>query len=141
MYGALNISTGGMIAQRTRLEVISNNIANVSSLTNAKGEYDPYRRHFTLMSAGDGSGGLGVSVKEIAIDDAPFEKVFDPEHPYAAKETDPSRDLVKGYVNYPNVDTTIELMDGYDAQRAYEANVTAAEASKAMFEAALQLIA
>lgn len=141
MYGALNISTSGMIAQRTRLEVISNNIANVNSLTNDRGEHDPYRRRFTLFAPGDADGGLGVHVREIAIDEGPLRKEFDPNHPFAAKETNAARDAVEGYVNYPNVNSTVEMMDGFDAQRAYEANVVAAEATKAMFEAALQLIA
>ncbi len=141
MYGALNISTSGMIAQRTRLEVISNNIANVDSLTNDIGENVPYRRRFALFAPGAADGGLGVQVQEIGIDEGPLRKVYDPNHPFAAKETDPALDQVQGYVNFPNVDTTIEMMDGYDAQRAYEANVVAAEATKAMFEAALQLIA
>lgn len=141
MYGALSISTSGMIAQRTRLEVISANIANANSIMNDRGEHDPFRRRFTLLAPGDGSGGLGVKVAEIGVDEGPLRKVFDPTHPFAAKETDPSRDLVEGYVNHPNVNTAVELVDGYEAQRAYEANVTAAEATKAMFDAALQLIA
>ena len=52
MYGVLDISTSALVAQRTRLTVISANIANSRSLLNADGEYDPYRRRFTLFETG-----------------------------------------------------------------------------------------
>jgi len=142
MYGALDISTSGMVAQRTRLNVVSANIANASSLLNADGEHDPYRRKVAMLAAGGPDGGdMGVRVAEIAADNSPFHKVYDPTHPLAAKETDPERDLVEGYVNHPNVDTTIEMINGMEAFRAYEANVAAAEVSKQMMAQALQLLA
>jgi flagellar basal-body rod protein FlgC len=141
MYGGLNISTSGMIAQRTRLEVIMGNIANANSITNDRGEADPYRRRFALFSPGDGQGAPGVHVTKIGLDDAPFRKKFDPTSPYAAQETDPLRDLQEGYVNYPNIDPSIELTNAMETVRAYEANVMAAQASKSMFDAAMQLIA
>lgn len=142
MYGALDISTSGMVAQRTRMNVISANIANSSSLLNAEGEYDPYRRRIAMLAPGGPDGEeMGVRVAEIATDNGPFKKVYDPGSPFAAEETDPSRDLKEGYVNHPNVDTTIEMINGMEAFRAYEANVTAAESSKRMMAQALQLLA
>ncbi len=145
MYGALDISTSGMIAQRTRLTVISANIANSSAYLNERGEPIPYRRRIAMLAPGapgaEGGGAPGVRVAEIAIDQSPFRKVYDPSNPYAAKETDPSRDMVEGYVNYPNVDTTIEMINSIEASRAYEANVMAAEATKSMMAQALRLIA
>ena len=141
MYGALDISTSGMIASRIRMEVASANIANADSLTNARGEYDPYRRRFALLSAGNGKGGLGVRVAGIGVDDGPFRKVYDPGNPYAARATDPARDTVEGYVNYPNINPTVEMVNAMEATRAYEANVMAAQATKSMFDVAMQLIA
>jgi len=142
MYGALNVSVSGMVAQRTRENVIAANIANADSLLNANGEHDPYRRRFALLAPGGPDGeSLGVRVAEIAVDDGPLRKVYDPTHPLAATETDPARDLVEGYVNHPNVDTTIETIDSIEARRAYEANVSAAEAAKSMMAQAMQLIA
>lgn len=150
MYGSLDISTSGMIAQRERMEVISANIAGSMVTRNAQGELSPYRRRVALLEAGTGAGhgangrsrmsGFGVRVAQIALDDSPFRKVYDPTNPDAAKVTDASQDQVQGYVNYPNVDTTIEMMNAVEASRAYEANVMAAEASKTMMAQALRLI-
>jgi len=142
MYGALDISTSGMVAQRTRLNVISANVANSSAYLDANGEPNAYRRRIAMLAPGSDSGNpMGVRVAEVAHDHSPFRKVYDPTNPYAAKETDPSRDLVEGYVNYPNVDTTVEMINGVEAARAYEANVMAAEATKTMMAQALRLIA
>jgi len=154
MYGSLNTSTSGMIAQRTRLNVIAANVANAGTVQNERGEPIPYRRRFALLASSEGGtrmqgtrvgrsggGAGGVRVTRIAEDQAPFKKVYDPSHPLAAKETDPARDMVKGYVNFPNVDTTIEQINALEASRAYEANVAAAEASKSMMAQALRLIA
>ncbi len=148
MYGALDISTSGMIAQRTRLNVIAANIANAGSIANDRGEADPYRRRLALLAPGasnrpgsQSGESLGVRVSEIALDQSPFRKVFDPNHPLAAKETNPANDQVEGYVNHPNIDTTIEWLNAMEASRAYEANVMVAEASKSMMASALGLIA
>ena len=141
MYGALNISTSGMIAQRTRMNVISANIANADAITNQNGEAAPYRRKFALLAPGGKDGPMGVSVLKIGEDDGPFRKVFDPDNPFAAVKTDASKDQVEGYVNYPNVNPVVEMVNLVEASRAYEANVMASQASKAMFDAAMQLIA
>lgn len=148
MYGSLDISTSGMIAQRQRMEVIAANIANEQTTLNSRGEIAPYRRRIAMLapvgdptSRGGEGGALGVRVAEIALDDSPFRKVYDPTNPLAAKKTDPARDEVAGYVNYPNVDTTIEMVNALEASRAYEANVAAAEASKTMLAQAMRLIA
>ncbi len=143
MYGALDTSTSGMVAQRTRMNVIAANLANLATTRNAEGEPIPFRRRVALMSPGATSarGAAGVRVSEIGEDPAPFRKVFDPSHPDAATVTDPRRDMVKGYVNYPNVDPTIETINSIEARRAYEANVAAAEVTKSMFAQAMRLIA
>lgn len=150
MYGALDISVSGLEAQRTRLNVISANIANSDAILDANGEPNPYRRRIALFSAGGpdkngrpGStdGSPGVRVAEIAIDDAPFRAVWNPTHPAAATEDDPSRGVKKGYVYYPNVDRELEMVNALEALRSYEANIAAADATKSMMSTALRLIA
>jgi len=150
MYGALDISTSGLIAQRTRLTVAAANIANADTLVDSQGEPNPYRRRFALLAPGPAGAppsaaragkALGVHVQEIAQDQSPFKLVYDPGHPLAAKEDDPARGLRKGYVRAPNVDRTIEQINVTEALRAYEANIAAAEATKTMMASALQLLA
>ena len=134
MYGILDISTSALVAQRTRLNVISANIANSRSLLNAEGEYDPYRRRFTLFEAGDPSAGSaqGVHVSSIEQDDGPLIPKYEPDSPFADD---------MGYVMYPNVNSVIESMNAMEASRAYEANISAIEVTKSMMSVALQIIA
>ena len=133
MYGSLDVSTSALVAQRTRLNVISANIASQKAILKADGEYEPYRRRYTVFAAGDPSRGSseGVHVKSIAIDGGPLRPVLDPDSPYADAD---------GYVYYPNVDSIIESMNAMEATRAYEANITAIEATKSMMSVALQII-
>ena len=132
MYGSLDVSTSGLIAQRTRLDVISANLANRQSILNANGEYEPYRRRFAVLAHGGPDGGPGVRVDEIQVDEGPLEQRYEPWSPYADAE---------GYVGYPNVNPIIEQIDAMQVQRAYEANITAAEATKQMMQSALSLLA
>jgi flagellar basal-body rod protein FlgC len=148
MYGLLDISTGGMIAQRTRLTAISANIANQNSF-----EVDgtPYRARRVMLETGDptitdpssmGDGALatgsalGVKVADIVADQSPFPLRWDPGHPFAIKEGPQA-----GYVRTSNVNSVVEQINAMQATRAYEANAAAAEATKAMLAQALRLIA
>jgi flagellar basal-body rod protein FlgC len=134
MFGSLDISTSGLVAQRTRLEVISANLANKDAILDAKGNYAPFRRRIAVFSQGDPTTGKsqGVHVSRIDKDPAPFRKAFEPGHPYADAQ---------GYVSYPNVEPAIETINAMEAMRAYEANITAAEATKSMFSSSLRLLA
>jgi flagellar basal-body rod protein FlgC len=134
MYGSLDISTSGLVAQRTRLTVIAANIANMNAITNARGEYEPYRRRFVVFGAGDPARGeaAGVHVESVGVDDGPLRAKYEPDSPFAD---------AGGYVHYPNVNIVTEQMNAMEAQRAYEANITAAEATKSMISVALQLLA
>ncbi len=133
MFGALDISTSGMLAQRVRLNVISGNLANQFSTMDAEGNAAPYRRRIPVFAPGDPAEGsdLGVHVREIMLDQSPFRQVFEPNHPAANAE---------GYVSYPNVNPMVEMINAIEASRAYEANITAAEASKSMVNQALRLL-
>lgn len=138
MYGSLDISTSGMVAERTRFASISANIANRSTLVDAQGRYNPYRRREVMFAAGDPSASteegraLGVHVARISIDqDALIEK-HDPDHPFADE---------RGYVKVPDINPVVEQLNAMEAVRSYEANVQAAEATKMMLTQALRLLA
>lgn len=138
MYGILDISTSGMIAQRTRLDAVAANLANIGTLEDAKGNYAPYRRRDVMLAPGDPSAKsaagreMGVHVAEISLDRAPFDRRYDPTNKWADKD---------GYVFVPNVNPVVEQVNAIEAARAYEANVAAAEATKSMAAQALRLIA
>lgn len=138
MYGSLDISTSGMIAQRTRMTVIASNIANAHSLQNARGEYEPYLRRAAMFTPGDpnaaGASGkaMGVHVSEIDIDPNALRKDYRPGHRFADAD---------GYVMVPDIDPTVEWVNAMQASRAYEANVAAAETTKSMMAQALRLLA
>jgi len=134
MFGSLDISTSGLIAQRTRMEVIAANLANQNSIYDAKGNYSPYRRRVPVLAPGDPATGNqgGVHVQNILLDPSPLRQVYDPGHPNADS---------KGYVQYPNIDSSVEMINALEASRAYEANITAAEATKSMIQSSLRLLA
>ncbi len=128
-FSILNISATGLTAQRLRMDVISDNIANVNTTRTPKG--GPYRRKVILFSEiqkeseddfisvfekikSDELEG-GVKVVGIVEDKStPLKKVYDPNHPDAGPD---------GYVSYPNVNIVSEMVDMISASRAYEANL------------------
>lgn len=134
LFSSMNISASGMSAQRLRMDVISQNIANVETTRDENGE--PYKRKTVVFSEKNttpfqevfmktaGNLGSGVKVTKIVEDDkTPMRKVYDPSHPDADED---------GYVSYPNVNIVQEMTDLIDATRSYEANVTAFNATKNM---------
>lgn len=133
MFGMLDTSVSGLVAQRTRMEVISANIANQNSIVDADGNYAPFRRRFALFAAGDPAGGNGggVHVESIELDQSEFKRKFEPDSPFADSD---------GYVNYPNIDPAMEMVNALEASRAYEANITTAEATKSMMQSSLRLL-
>lgn len=137
---SMDISASGMTAQRLRMDVISQNIANIDTTRTANGQ--PYRRQVVALSQKGGSfaqhlsraraqaAGRGVVVSRIVEDTSDFKLSYDPSHPDAGED---------GYVRYPNVDEAQEMIDMMSAVRAYEANVTALNATKAMALKALEI--
>lgn len=140
---SFNISGSGLTAQKLRMDVISQNIAN-SQVTRTQNGV-PYRRKMTVLSSVEGSPSLsfknelskamtikpgGVQVSRIVEDQSDFLPVHDPGHPDANEE---------GYVMLPNVNTAQEMIDMLSASRAYESNVTALNATKAMVLKALEI--
>ena len=134
MFEALDMGASGLQAQRIRMDTIAGNILHANTTHNERGEKVPYKRRFVLFAPGqpDDSSKPGIHVQEIGIDQSPPLRKFEPGHPDAD---------AKGYVNYPNVDPAIEYVNALEASRAYEANVTMMEVTKAMMAASLRIIA
>ena len=136
---SLNISGSGLTAQRLRMDVISENIANQDATRTEEG--GPYRRKMVVLSSTNNFKNMmlqnineyvagGVEVTEIADDQSEFKLVYNPEHPDADES---------GYVSMPNVDTLKETVDMMEAYRAYQANVTALNTVKQMAVKALEI--
>lgn len=135
LFNAMNVSASGMTAQRVRMDVISQNIANVNTTRDANGNV--YSRQLVVMSEKNeipfasvlsktmrANSTSGVKVTQIVKDtESDYKQVYDPSHPDADED---------GYVTYSNVNTVTEMTDLIDASRAYEANVTAFNAAKSM---------
>lgn len=134
MYGAFDISTSALVAQRTNMDIIAGNIANKDARDPKTGE--PFRRRVALMSAEAPDGRPGVRVAEIIEDPSPLPMRWAPEHPYALKSGP-----YKGYVQDSNVNYHTEMINAMVAARAYEANVTVMDAAKAMVSTSLRLLA
>ena len=133
MFEALDISVSGLVSQRERMTTISGNLANFQTILDDQGAYAPYQRRIPILAAGDPASGspLGVHVAEIALDEGDLIQRYEPDNPYADEA---------GYVGYPNINVTTELMNAMEAARAYEANITASEATKSMYSIALELL-
>ena len=145
MFSAFNINASGLTAQRYRMDVISENVANASTSRTADGT--PYRRKVVCFEEKGGQtafsrvlgeaayshgySGQGVKVSGLYQDyETEMKKVYEPSHPDADDD---------GYVTYPNVNIITEMTNLIDASRAYEANSTAFSASKSMALQGLEL--
>ena len=135
MFSTLDMATGGLQTQRTRMDVIAGNVLNVNTTRNAAGEAEPYRRKFAVLQPGDAQNPAkpGVHVAGIAEDASQFDERYEPAHPDA--------DAATGMVRYPNVDLGTEYVNMLEATRAYEASVTLMQTTKSMFNSALRLLA
>ncbi|HPO14039.1 MAG TPA: flagellar basal body rod protein FlgC [Candidatus Hydrogenedentes bacterium] len=131
---AREIAVSGLRAQRARMNVIANNLANVETTRTPEG--GAFRRQMVVFRAeplksGMKSGQAGVRVKSIIKDMSPLRTVFDPSHPDANKD---------GYVSYPNINMSVEMVDLISAQRAYEANVAVIVSGSRMKQRALEIL-
>lgn len=143
---SFDIASSALTAQRLRMDVISENLANINTTRTATGQ--PYRRRYVLfqerepafsdyfssaLSKNDGvnkSAGRGVRATAIMEDQSPFKLEYDPTHPDADAD---------GYVSYPNVDLAQEMVNMMSATRSYEASITALNAFKNMATQALSI--
>ncbi len=147
MFNSIRIASTGLSAQRLKMDVISNNIANATTTRSTESD-GPYRRRRVIMQPinlrtrwrspvypfGIRPGkGQGVRVSKVERDDtAPLRLVYDPSHPDAIN-IGPKQ----GYVQYPNVNTVTEMVDMITASRAYQANVQIINGAKSMFQSAM----
>lgn len=135
LFKSINISASGMSAERFRLNVISQNLANSDTTRTENG--DPYRRKIvTFQEVLNGEIGKqktdfgGVKVSSIEEDTTPFKLVYNPDHPDSNEE---------GYVRMPNVNVLNEMVDMMTAQRAYDSNAAVVNAAKSMYNSALNI--
>ncbi|MEW6073132.1 MAG: flagellar basal body rod protein FlgC [Planctomycetota bacterium] len=137
LFDGLRISSSGLAAERLRIDVITENIANARTTRTATG--DPYRRKLVVfepllrkaLAGRPAEPGGGLATPRVIEDfRTPFEAVQDPTHPHAD---------ASGRVEYPNVNTVVEMADLITALRSYEANLTAQENFVRMAERALEL--
>jgi flagellar basal-body rod protein FlgC len=145
LFTAISISASGMEAQRSRAEVITENLANADTTRTPEG--GPYKRKDTVFTTApvswsfsdalsEASGqtlsgqSLGVTVSDISIDDRDPERRYIPGHPDADAD---------GYVAFPRVDPAEEMVDLMSASRGYQANVAAISAVKDMIARSIDL--
>lgn len=139
LFAAGAISASGMSAERLRMEVTANNLANANSTRSANG--GPFRRQDVIFQAvldgavgrqpGPASGLRGVEAVEIVEDMSELKKVYMPGHPDADGD---------GLVALPNVNLPVEMVNLLTASRAYEANVRAAQTFRQLNEQALSIL-
>lgn len=147
LFGTLNTSGSGLTAQRMRLDVIANNIANATTTRTTDG--GPFQRSRVVLRPIDDSltfkshllpgalekrVGQGVRVQTVEKDEAAPRMNYDPTHPDAIQSG-----KWKGYVMMPNVNIVQEMVDMISANRSYEANVTMINSGRQMFEKALSI--
>jgi flagellar basal-body rod protein FlgC len=143
LFDAIDISASGLSAERLRMDVTAENLANAQTTRGANG--GAYRRKEVVLQQVDGGGFRtalagamgsgnrpgGVQAAGIVEDQSPLKQVYDPGHPDANAQ---------GYVEMPNVNPVSEMVDLISASRAYEANVTAMQTAKTMFSKTLDLL-
>jgi flagellar basal-body rod protein FlgC len=149
LFDAIDVSGSGLSAERLRMDVTSENLANAQTTKGADGQ--PYRRKVVVLQEAGGQGSFGtvlnaamgraagnasspargVQVSAITADTSPLKRIYDPGHPDADKN---------GYVTMPNVNTVTEMTDLISASRAYEADVTAMQTAKQMFTKTLDIL-
>jgi flagellar basal-body rod protein FlgC len=141
LFNSIDVSATGLTAERLRMDIISENIANADTTRTASG--GPYRRKIPIYKelessafssvfseALNNNSGSGVEVVGIKDDMSPFVRRYEPEHPDANEE---------GYVLLPNVNIVSEMINMVSASKAYEANVTAMNSTKSMMMKALEI--
>ena len=145
-FDAISIAASGLTAERVRMDVTSENLANADTTQGANGQ--PYQRQEVVLqqagggfnaalssamgtSAANGTAAGGVQVAGIVSDSTPDQEVYDPGNPSANAQ---------GYVKMPNVNSVNEMVDMIDESRSYESDVTAMNTAKEMYEKTLGLL-
>jgi flagellar basal-body rod protein FlgC len=140
MLTALDVSTSALVAQRVRLNAISSNLANMSTQRDENGEMQPYQARYVVFqtdaSIGSDPNTAGVKVASVETEDVEPRYKYEPASPLAIKSG-----RMKGYVAYPNINMTEQMVNALEATRAYEANVGVIEITKSMAGQTLRILA
>ncbi len=137
LIAGIDITAGALNSQKTRLDIIAQNIANAQTTRTPSG--GPYQRQVVsfetelIRRAGAGSGGSSlqsVRVASISPDRTPGQQVYNPQHPDAGPD---------GLVTMPNVNLSYEMVDLITASRAYEANLSVVKNARQMAMKALDI--
>ena len=142
LFGSMGVSASGMTAERMRMDVVAENLANADTTRGANGK--PYQRQEVILEQAPGgpsfsdllgnaqqSVGGGVEVVGVVSDQTPGQQVYDPGNPAANAQ---------GYVTMPNVNPVTEMVDLITATRSYEANVQVMDAAKQMYSKTLEIL-
>jgi flagellar basal-body rod protein FlgC len=133
LFDSIRISASGMTAERMRMDVIAENLANANTTRGVDGQ--PYRRKEVVLEQGGGSSFEqvldGVKVAGVVADPSAPRRIYDPGHPDADQQ---------GFVSLPNVTPVTEMVDMITASRGYEADVQAMNQAKQMFLKALEIL-
>ena len=124
-FDAIGIAGSAMTVHRKWLDAISDNIANINTVTSSDGA--AFQERFILAQAGDDG---GVFVAGTVQGDAEGRMVYEPEHPLADAD---------GYVRYPDIDQGAQMSSLIMAQRGYQANAAVVDRAKESYQAALQI--
>ena len=140
LFSAISVSASGMEAQRTRAELLTQNLANAETTRTPDG--GPYRRKDAVFASGPVSSpfgsefqssleNVGVSVSDTVTDTRDPEKRYLPGHPDADQD---------GYVAFPRINTAEDMVDLMGASRAFQANISAISAVKDMIQRSIDLL-
>ena len=135
LIAGIDITAGALNANKTRLDIVAQNIANAQTTRTAGGR--PYQRQIVSFEtelvrriAAGGASLQSVRIGSISTDRTPGQQVYNPQHPDATAE---------GLVTMPNVDLSFEMVDLITASRAYEANLSVVKSARQMASKALEI--
>ena len=136
MISAIDISTSALVAQRVRMDAISSNIANMSTMKDENGDIRPYQARYTVFQTDENlktkHGAIGVKIASVETETVEPDYRYQPGHKYANED---------GYVAYPKINMVREFVDALEAARAYEANIGVMEVSKNLGQQTLRILA
>jgi flagellar basal-body rod protein FlgC len=129
----IDTAASALLAERTRMDIVAGNLANINTTHDAEGNYAPYRRkivNFGSVLDQESNKINGVHVSSIEEDPSQFKMIYDPSHPNADEA---------GYIKMPNVAVEREMVDMLSAKSSYQANIKAIQVFKSMYNAALEI--
>ena len=151
LFEPIDIASSALEAERARMTIIANNLANVDSTRAADGSLRPYVRKLAIFKTGakgiTGSNKFGVTLADIVESSEEFRRVWDPYHPDSVTADDVKRnpELFKesdiGFILYPNVNMPSEMVDMTEASRIYQANISVVGITRAVVRSTLELLA